>query len=149
MSASSAPVDYQALFRALPGDYLLLAPDGTVIDNSDSHVAVSMLPRAEAVDRDIFEAYPSAPESQRALQESHEYVRQHLAPHTMTVTRYDLLRPAAEGGGYEERYWQITHHPILDQAGQLLYILQTPQNITARYQAEQQQRAAQQALAEN
>ena len=50
MADISLPIDYQALFRALPGSYLLLAPDGTVLDNSDQHVGVSLLPRAR-VDR--------------------------------------------------------------------------------------------------
>jgi hypothetical protein len=45
MAASSAAPDFQSLFRALPDNYLLLAPDGTVVDNTDAHVAVSLLPR--------------------------------------------------------------------------------------------------------
>jgi PAS domain S-box-containing protein len=144
---TSAP-DYQHLFRLLPHNYLLLRPDGTIVDNSDRHVAVSMLPREQAVGRNIFAAYPSAPESQRELDESHEYVRQHKQPHTMPVMRYDLLRPEAEGGGFETRYWQITHYPVLGAQGELLYILQHPEDITARHLAEQQRVEAEQALSE-
>jgi PAS domain S-box-containing protein len=142
----SAP-DYGQLFRLLPHNYLLLRPDGTIVDNSDRHAGVSMLPRDQAVGRNIFDAYPSAPESQRELDASHEYVRQHKQPHTMPVTRYDLLRPDADGGGFEQRYWEITHYPVLDEAGELTYILQHPQDITARHLAEQQRQAAEQALA--
>jgi len=145
-SPMPATPDFQQLFRLLPHNYLLLLPDGTIVDNSDRHVNVSMLPREQGVGRNIFTAYPSAPESQRELNESHEYVRQHKQPHTMPVTRYDLLRPEAEGGGFEQRYWQITHYPILDGNGELLYILQHPEDITARYLAEQQRHAAEQAL---
>jgi PAS domain S-box-containing protein len=144
----NASPDYQRLFRLLPHNYLLLAPDGTIVDNSDRHVGVSMLLREQAVGRNIFVAYPSAPESQRELHESHEYVRTHRQPHTMPVTRYDLLRPEAEGGGFEPRYWQITHYPILDEQGELLYILQHPEDITVNYLAEQQRQAAEQALSE-
>lgn len=39
MANTSSSIDYNALFRALPSSYLLLAPDGTVLDNSDQHVA--------------------------------------------------------------------------------------------------------------
>ncbi|WP_460503633.1 hypothetical protein, partial [Hymenobacter agri] len=87
---ASAAIDYRALFRMLPGSYLLLAPDGTVLDNSDQHVAVSLLPREQAVGRNIFAAYPSAPESQRDLHASHEEVRRTLQPHAMPLLRYDL-----------------------------------------------------------
>ena len=39
MAETPASVNYNALFRTLPGSYLLLAPDGTVLDNSDQHMA--------------------------------------------------------------------------------------------------------------
>ncbi|WP_210517470.1 PAS domain-containing protein [Hymenobacter terricola] len=133
--ADSPSIDYHALFQALPGSYLLLAPDGTVLDNSDQHVAVSLLPRAQAVGRDIFAAYPSAPESQQELAASHEQVRRTLRPDTMPLLRYDLERPAEQGGGTEERYWQITHYPLLDGHGQLQYILQMPQDVTEQHRA--------------
>lgn len=141
-------IDYQRLFHEMPDSLLLLLPDGTVADNSDAHVQVSLLPRAQAVGRDIFVAYPSAPESQRELFESHEYVRQHLVPHTMPLLRYDLERPAEQGGGTEERYWQITHYPLFDEQGQLEYILQRPQDVTAQTLATRQAEAATQALAD-
>ncbi|WP_400192681.1 PAS domain-containing protein [Hymenobacter sp. B81] len=143
---ATASPDYQHLFRLLPHNYLLLQPDGTIVDNSDRHVAVSMLPREQSAGRNIFEAYPSAPESQRELDASHEHVRRHKEPHTMAVMRYDLLRPEAEGGGFETRYWRITHYPVLDAHGELLYILQHPEDITAQHVADQQREAAEQAL---
>ncbi|OGX84946.1 hypothetical protein BEN48_15415 [Hymenobacter glacialis] len=114
----------------LPDNYLLLAPDGTVVDNSDAHVAVSLLPREQAVGRNIFQAYPSDPQSQQALHASHEKVRRTLQPDTMPLLRYDLERPTALGGGTEQRYWQITHFPLLDERGELQYILQRPQDVT-------------------
>ena len=149
MADNSLPIDYQALFQALPGSYLLLAPDGTVLDNSDQHVAVSLLPRAQAVGRNIFDAYPSAPESQRDLHASHEQVRRTMRPDTMPLLRYDLERPAELGGGTEERYWQITHYPILDTQGQLQYILQMPQDVTETHRASLAAAEAQKALDES
>ncbi|GAB3842599.1 PAS domain-containing protein [Hymenobacter jeollabukensis] len=143
-----ASLDYHRLFHRLPGNFLLLAADGTVLDNSDAHQRVSMLPREQGIGRSIFEAYPSAPESQRELFESQEEVRRTLRPHTMALLRYDLERPAAQGGGTEVRYWQLTHHPILDDDGQLLYILQTPEDVTEQQLARQQNQQMQQALAE-
>ncbi len=130
MADSPASIDYQALFQTLPGAYLLLAPDGTILGNSDQHVAVSLLPREQAVGRYIFDAYPGDPQSQANLLASHEAVRRTLQPHVMPLLRYDIARPAAQGGGTEERYWQITHHPIPDIRGELQYILQTSEDVT-------------------
>ena len=119
-----------------------------MLDNSDQHVEASLLPRAQAVGHNIFEAYPSAPESQRDLDASHEQVRRTLRPDTMPLLRYDLERPAELGGGTEERYWQVTHYPILNPDGTLQYILQIPQDVTAVHLAAQAAAQARQALDE-
>lgn len=123
-------IDHQALFRTLPSAYLLLTPDGTIRDNSDQHVAVSLLPREQAVGRHIFDAYPGDPQSQANLLASFEAVRRTLQADVMPLLRYDIARPAALGGGTEERYWQISHFPLLDASGALEFILQQPQDVT-------------------
>ncbi|AYA35825.1 PAS domain S-box protein [Hymenobacter oligotrophus] len=148
-AALPSSVDYQQLFRSLPDALLLMAPDGTILDNTDAHVAASLKPRDEVVNRHIFEAYPVADQNQGdEIERSHEHVRQHLQPHTMPVIRYDLKLPAEQGGGFEEMYWQATHYPVLGAEGKLQYILQRTQNITEQYQAERRAQDMQKALAE-
>ncbi|WP_201980631.1 PAS domain-containing protein [Hymenobacter rubidus] len=136
MPVSPLPVDYQRLFRALPENLLLMAPDATIIDNTDSHVAVSLKSREEAVGKTLFEAYPSVDQNEGdVIFQSHEHVRRFREPHTMPLIRYDLALPAEQGGGFEERYWQATHYPILDEQGELQYILQRTQNVTDQHRA--------------
>ena len=141
-------LDYRTLFHQLPDSYLLLAPDGTILDNSDIHVIASLLPREQAVGRNLFLAFPADPESQRDLGASHEIVRRTLQPHVMPLLRYDLERPASQGGGTEVRYWQITNYPLLDAQGALQYILLRPQDVTAATLTDQGSAQARQALAE-
>ncbi|MFD2785585.1 PAS domain-containing protein [Hymenobacter rubripertinctus] len=151
MPSAAFPVDYHQLFRSLPDNFLLIAPDAeaTIVDNTDSHVAASMKPRAEAVGKPFFEAYPAADEeSARIVRESHAHVRRHREPHTMPLIRYDLARPAGQGGGLEEMYWEATHFPVLNEAGQLAFILQRTRNVTERHQAALRAAEAQQALNE-
>ncbi|TPG66688.1 PAS domain-containing protein [Hymenobacter nivis] len=136
MPAPALPVDYQALFRKLPENFLLMRPDATIVDNTDGHVAVGMKPRAEAVGQSLFDAYPSVDQNEGdKIFQSHENVRRTLQPDVMPLIRYDLERPAAQGGGFEESYWQATHYPILDDDGQLEYILQRTQNVTEAHRA--------------
>ena len=146
MADFSASIDYQALFRTLPGAYLLLAPDATILDNSDQHVAVSLLPREQVVGRYIFDAFPGDPQSQADLLASHDAVRRTLRAQVMPLLRYDIARPAALGGGTEERYWQITHHPQLDAHGELQYILQTSEDVTEATLADRHTANVQRAL---
>ncbi|HEX8329668.1 MAG TPA: hypothetical protein VF629_19175 [Hymenobacter sp.] len=93
MTPPDSTVDYQRLFRSLPDSFLLMAPDATIPDNTDSHVAVSLKSREEVIGRTLFEAYPSVDQNQGdIIAASHEHVRRHLAPHAMPVIRYDLTR---------------------------------------------------------
>lgn len=151
MPAPALPVDYQQVFHSLPENFLLIAPnpEATILDNTDSHVAVSLKSREEAVGRPFFEAYPASSESGAAqIRESHEHVRRYLEPHTMPLIRYDLARPTEQGGGLEEFYWQATHFPILNAEGQLQYILQRTQNVTEQLRVARAAAEAQQKLAE-
>ncbi|MBH8556456.1 PAS domain-containing protein [Hymenobacter negativus] len=142
MTAFVASPDYQRLFRSLPENLLLMLPDATIVDNTDGHVEASLKPRAEVVGKTLFEAFPSVDQNEGdVIFQSHEHVRQHHAPHTMPLIRYDLALPAEQGGGFEEMYWQATHYPILNEQGELEYILQRTQNVTEAHRAAQ--RAAQ------
>jgi len=151
MPAAAYPVDYQEVFRALPENFLLIAPnpEATILDNTDSHVAVSLKSREEAVGRPFFDAFPASDEDGAAqIRESHEHVRRHLEPHTMPLIRYDLARPEEQGGGLEEFYWQATHYPIINAQGELQYILQRTQNVTEQLRAARAAAEAQQKLAD-
>jgi PAS domain S-box-containing protein len=150
MPVPSAAIDYQHLFRSLPDNFLVIAPDGTILDNTDRHVAISLKSREEVQDQDFFAAYPVTDQNQDGvIAASHEHVRQHLEPHTMPLIRYDLKVPEERGGGFEEMYWEATHYPVLDEAGQLQYIVQRTQNVTEQYRAAQAAAKAQAALAES
>ncbi|SNC77291.1 PAS domain S-box-containing protein [Hymenobacter gelipurpurascens] len=152
MAPGISPSDYLTLFRHLPGNYLLLAPDAdfTILDNSDGHVAVSLKSRADIVGRPLFEAFPpSDKHNYLILQHSLAYVRQHQQTHIMPLIRYDLERTTEQGGGLQELYWQATHYPILNEQGELHFILQQTEDVTSQHLAEQQRRQTEHELAES
>jgi len=148
MATPALPVDYQHLFHTLPENFLLIGtdPEATILDNTDSHVGVSLKSRDSVVGKPFFEAYPASDESGAAeIRESHQHVREYLTPHTMPLIRYDLVRA---DGQLEELYWQATHYPVLDENGQLQYILQRTQDVTAQLRASQAAAEARRRLAE-
>src|SRR5205085_2524373 len=49
---------------------------------------------------------------------------------SMAVQKYDIQRPAADGGGFEERYWSPVNSPILDQRGRVAYIVHRVEDVT-------------------
>jgi signal transduction histidine kinase/CheY-like chemotaxis protein len=127
--------DFQALFEAAPGLFLVLAPDFTIVAVSDAYLAATMTVRAEIVGRGLFEVFPDNPDDPSAngagnIRQSLETVRATKRPDTMPVQKYDIRRPASEGGEFEERFWSPQNWPVLDSAGRLTYIINRVEDVT-------------------
>jgi signal transduction histidine kinase/CheY-like chemotaxis protein len=132
---SSPEPDFRTLFEAVPGLYLILDPELNIVAVSDAYLAATMTRREEILLRHIFDVFPDNPEDASAtgeanLRQSLERVREQLAPDTMAVQKYDIQRPADEGGGFEVRYWSSVNNPILDDRGRLQYILYRVVDVT-------------------
>ena len=68
--------------------------------------------------RNVFDVFPREEQNDwQVFFDSLEHVRQHATPHTMPRISYDMQRPAEQGGGLKERYWQTTNYPQLDAQG--------------------------------
>lgn len=48
----------------------------------------------------------------------------------MALLRFDIPLAEADGGGFEVRYWSITHSPVIDSNGEVQYVLQHPIDVT-------------------
>lgn len=57
----------------------------------------------------------------------------------MAITKYDIPRPAAQGGGFEVRYWSPLNTPVLDEKGEVIYIIHQTEDVTE--QVVEQQRS--------
>jgi signal transduction histidine kinase/ActR/RegA family two-component response regulator len=55
----------------------------------------------------------------------------------MPIQKYDIRRPATEGGGFEVRYWSPRNSPVLDDAGELSYIIHRVEDVTDFVRLEQ------------
>ena len=110
MPPHPSPQDYQAIFDASPGNYLLLSPDLTIVGVNQCYLTATMTRREEIVGRGLFEIFPDNPEDPNAdgvrkLRASLQRVMAGKRPDRMPVQKYDIRRPESEGGGFEERYW--------------------------------------------
>jgi signal transduction histidine kinase len=130
-----AQVDFRALFESAPGLYLVLDPELRIVAVSDAYLQATMTRREEIMGRGIFDVFPDNPDDPEAtgvsnLSASLNRVRRQKVPDTMAVQKYDIQRPDAEGGGFEERYWSPKNTPVLNQAGELAYIIHRVQDVT-------------------
>ncbi|HEV8112315.1 MAG TPA: ATP-binding protein [Planctomycetota bacterium] len=135
ISPALATPDFQALFESAPGLYLVLGPDLRIVAVSDAYLRATMTERAQIVGRGLFEVFPDNPADPIAtgvdnLRASLQRVLDGKVADAMAVQKYDIQRPAAEGGGFEERYWSPMNSPVLDAGGALVYIIHRVEDVT-------------------
>jgi signal transduction histidine kinase/CheY-like chemotaxis protein len=127
--------DFRALFEAVPGLYVVLDPAFRIVAVSDACLAATMTRRDEILGHGIFDVFPDNPDDPGAsgtanLRASLERVRQSGLADSMAVQKYDIRRPAEEGGGFEVRYWSPVNTPLLDERNRLRYIVHQVEDVT-------------------
>ncbi len=135
-----AQPDFQALFQAAPSPYLVLGPELDIVAVSDAYLAATMTGRADILGRHLFDVFPDNPDDPAAdgvrnLRASLVRVLERRVPDTMAVQKYDIRRP---DGSFEERHWSPVNTPVLDDRGQLRFIIHRVEDVTdyVRLQAE-------------
>ncbi|HVY61474.1 MAG TPA: PAS domain-containing protein, partial [Planctomycetota bacterium] len=113
--------DFRAFFESAPGLYLVLEPGlpFRIVAASDAYLRATKTRREAILGRGIFEVFPDNPEDPEAtgvrnLRASLERVVAGRAPDSMAVQKYDIRKPAEEGGGFEERFWSPVNWPVLE-----------------------------------
>ena len=130
-------LNYQAIFEAVPNLHLILAPDQdfTILAASDAQLRATYTRREESIGRPVFDVFRKNPDDPTefgtsVLRDSLERVLRSRTPDRMAITRYDIPRPAAQGGGFELRYWRPLNVPVLDEHGAVLYIIHQVEDVT-------------------
>jgi PAS domain S-box-containing protein len=151
--ASALPVDFQTIFNASPGNYLLLSSDLTIIGVTDAYLTATMTARDQITGRPLFEIFPDNPDDPMAtgvrnLHASLERVLMHKRADRMPVQKYDIRRPVDKGGGFEERFWSPVNCPVLGQDGEVRCIIHCVEDVTDFMQLRHQMREEQDILRE-
>jgi signal transduction histidine kinase len=129
------PLDFESLFQAAPGSYLVLDPDLVIVAVSDAYLRDTMTVREQIVGRGLFEVFPDNPDDPEANGESNlraslDRVRRDHVPDTMALQQYDIRRPDADGGGFEVRFWSPVNSPVLEPDGTLAFIIHSVEEVT-------------------
>ena len=128
-------LDFRVLFEAAPGLYLVLTPDLKIAAVSDGYLRATITQRQAILGLGIFEVFPDNPDDPTAtgvrnLSASLERVLREKATDAMAVQKYDIRRPDAEGGGFEERYWSPVNSPVFGPGGEVAYIIHRVEDVT-------------------
>jgi signal transduction histidine kinase len=132
---SPSSLNYRALFESVPGLYLVLTPELMIVAVSEAYLHATMTKRQEIIGRHLFDVFPDNPEDPAAsgvrnLHASLDRVLATRGADTMAVQKYDIRRPDAEGGGFEERYWSPVNSPVLGPDGTVQFIIHRVEDVT-------------------
>ncbi|EOR96347.1 hypothetical protein ADIARSV_0452 [Arcticibacter svalbardensis MN12-7] len=110
-------------------------PYFTIASANTSFLETLQLERQDIVGRGLFEAFPVNPEhrdlGRKDILEAIEYVLQFKKAHQIKKHQYDL--PIMGSDQLEVHYWKIDTYPLLNNAGEILYIIQSSTDITSFY----------------
>jgi len=123
---------FRALFESLPGSYVVLTPDLTIVAVSDAYLKAIMTERNAILDRGIFEVLPDNPGDPAAdgvanLRASLNRVLQNGVTDTMAIQKYDVRRP---DGVFEERFWSPVNSPVFGADRRIEYIIHRVEDVT-------------------
>jgi len=136
-AAGNVPVvpDFKRLFESGPNLYLVLTPQWVIVAVSDALLRATRTAREDVIGRRALDVYPENPadlhsHGPNVILESMQRVIDTGRPDILPFQRYDIARPASEGGGYEERHWSIVNAPIFDDHGRVEFILERVEDVT-------------------
>lgn len=134
ISQQTAP-DFGALFAACPSPYLVLDKEFTIVAVNDAYASATMTKRDEIIGRHLFDVFPDNPDDLNSngtsnLHTSLIRVLEYGRPDAMAVQKYDIRKPASEGGAFEVRYWSPLNTPVLDARGDVQWIIHYVEDVT-------------------
>lgn len=130
-----AEPDFRKIFESSPRAYLVLSPDFTIIAASDIYLRISMTQREQIVGKYLFDVFPDNPDDPEAdgvanLTKSLKQVLRTKKPHVMSLQKYDVKNTLWEDGRFEAKYWRPENWPVMNEQGDIIYIIHCVEEVT-------------------
>lgn len=144
-SIHTGNADEFKFIEARPGITMILMPDApyyTIVAVSNDFLTTSGRQREEVIGKSHFAIFPENPADPsigvHSLRNSFDYIVQNKTSHSLPLVRYDI--PDGKGG-FLEKYWKSTNAPVLDEKGDVEYVIHTSEDVTAQEKAAQRETA--------
>ncbi|RDV13629.1 PAS domain S-box protein [Pontibacter diazotrophicus] len=128
-------MDYTKLFRHIPEAMVVLSPEYKILDATDAYLKITRRSASQIIGKHfLLEAFPNKELSyeENPVRASLDKALQSKKVDYLEVIRYDLPKPEAEGGEYDVRFWEASHTPVLDEEGNVAYLIQHTSDVTER-----------------
>ncbi len=144
--------EYREIFLNSPVALLIIdidAPSYTILDANNSYLTSTNTTRESLIGQSIFAVFPvngtdNDPTNIERTIESFEEAIKNKVPVVKSNYRYDIPIPGTSD--FEERYWTMTNTPVLDENGEVIYLINSPINVTEHYKLSQKEKIATEAL---
>ncbi|NEB01104.1 SpoIIE family protein phosphatase [Streptomyces sp. SID13726] len=128
------PIDYAAVFQALPGVVALLTPQLVFADVNEEFLRVAGRRREDLVGRYLFDVFPDNPNDpaatgMRNLAASLRRVLDTGERDAMALQRYDVQDPDRPGE-WQVRYWSPVNAPVLGPDGKVALLVHRVEEVT-------------------
>ena len=129
-------INFLELAEASPNPYVLLDRDLRLAWMNRAYLTATMRERDEITGRDLFDVFPSDPDSEsyRQLKNSLDHALESGETDEIALLRYDIERP---DGGMDTRFWSVTNTPLRGSDGSLKYVLQHTVDVTELHELRQ------------
>jgi PAS domain S-box-containing protein len=143
---------YKDIFYNTLATMLIMSPDKpsyTIIDVNNAYLEATNSTREMIIGKSVFAVFPGNPTDEesknieRTIYSFDEAIST-KKPHTMSNYRYDIPIPGTNE--FEERYWTTTNTPVLDENGEVIYFIHSPENVTELYKLTEREKAGVEAL---
>ncbi len=134
-TSSNATPDFRQLFESVPGLYLVLSPDLTIVAVSNAYLQATMTQREAILGHNVFDVFPDNPDDptatgERNLRASLQRVLKHGAADTIALQKYDIRYPRSQREIFEERYWTVVNSPVFGADGKIAYVVHRVEDVT-------------------
>lgn len=137
LGKSVRQIDFRTLFEVLPSPYMVLDPDLRYVEVNQAYLDTLERDRDDLLGQNLFEVFPDGGESERLLRASFRRVLDTGRRDSIALIPYAIERPASRGGGVEMRYWSAVHTPLLNESGEVAFIVQNTVDVTELHRLKQ------------
>ncbi|HWT71329.1 MAG TPA: response regulator [Oxalicibacterium sp.] len=134
--------DFKTWFQASPNAYLMLTPQFEIAWANAAYLLLTGRQLEQLLACSIFAAFsvdddPAQVEGQTQLRRSLERALNEKTRDSLPRLRYPIAVPGVDGELVSrDRYWSVTHTPVLGPQGEVRFILQHTEDITEHFHAQ-------------
>ena len=132
---------FEDLFRLSPNAYLVLDPAYIVLDANPAYLALTGRAREDLCGRRLQDVYATnlqeVEDCLSLMLDSLARVMAQATPDRLPALCVNVLGEAGRKQGHSERYWSVTHTPVLNEAGDVTAVLQHVVDVTEQRRNEQ------------